>query len=75
MSANKPIIAMNAERYGQVISWIPIFRSRIFSRIRNQRVAEVVSNDKMSGLEKLEAPIQFSLRENEKWVKFWLPSF
>ena len=70
-----PIIAMNAERYGQVISWIPIFRSRIFSRIRNQRVAEVVSNDKMSGLEKLEAPIQFSLRENEKWVKFWLPSF
>jgi len=70
-----PIITMHAERYGQVISWIPIFRTRIFGRIRSDRVAEVLSSDKASGLDKLEAPIQFSLRENEKWVKFWLPSF
>ncbi len=70
-----PIITMNAERYGQVISWIPIFRTRIFGRIRNSRVAEVLSSDKLSGLEKLETPIQFSLRENAKWIIFWLPSF
>ena len=70
-----PIITMNAERYGQVLSWIQIFRTRIFGRIRNQRVAEALSSDRSSGLERLEAPIQFSLRENEKWIKFWLPSF
>ena len=70
-----PIITLSADRYGQVLSWIQIFRTRIFGRIRNARVAEALSNDKMSGLEKLETPIQFSLRENEKWVKFWLPSF
>lgn len=70
-----PIITMNAERYGQVLSWIPIFRTRIFGRIRNERVAEVLSSDKTAALDRLEAPIQFSLRENEKWVKFWLPAF
>lgn len=70
-----PIITMNAERYGQVLAWIPIFRTRIFGRIRNQRVGEVLSSDKASALERLEAPIQFSLRENGKWVKFWLPGF
>ena len=70
-----PIITMNADRYGQVLSWIPIFRTRIFGRIRNERVAEVLSGNKASALDRLEAPIQFSLRENEKWVKFWLPGF
>jgi len=70
-----PVITMNAERYGQVLSWIPIFRTRIFGRIRNTRVAEALSSDSTSALDKLEAPIQFSLRENEKWVKFWVPGF
>lgn len=70
-----PIITMNADRYGQVLSWVSIFRSRIFGRIRNERVAEVLSGDKMSTLAQLEVPIQFSLRENEKWVKFWVPGF
>ena len=70
-----PVITMNAERYGQVLAWIPIFRTRIFGRIRNQRVAEVLSSDRASALERLKAPIQFSLRENEKWVKFWLSGF
>jgi hypothetical protein len=41
-----PIITMNAERYGQVLAWIPIFRTRIFGRIRNERVAEVLSSDR-----------------------------
>jgi hypothetical protein len=70
-----PVITMSAERYGQVLAWIPIFRTRIFGRIRNERVAEVLSSDKASALNGLEAPVQFSLRENEKWVKFWLPVF
>ena len=66
---------MNAERYGQVISWIPIFRTRIFGRIQNERVAEILSSDPASELDRLEVPIQFSLRENEKWVKFRVAVF
>lgn len=70
-----PIITMNAERYGQVISWLEIFRTRVFGRIASHRVAEALGGDKTSALDQLEAGIQFSLRENGTWLRFWLPSF
>ncbi|MFT3895478.1 MAG: hypothetical protein QM730_27965 [Anaerolineales bacterium] len=69
-----PIITMNAERYGQVLSWIQNFRTRIFGRIENERVAAALGGDKASALDQLQAGIQFSLRENESWLRFWLPS-
>lgn len=70
-----PIVTMNADRYGQVISWLEIFRTRVFGRIANPRVAEALGGDKTSALDRLEAGIQFSLRENGTWLRFWLPSF
>jgi len=70
-----PIITMNAERYGQVISWIEIFRTRVFGRIANSSIAEALGGDKTAALDQLEAGIQFSLRENDSWLRFWLPSF
>lgn len=68
------IITMNAARYADVISWIPTFRTRIFGRIENERVAAALGADKSSAVETLEARIQFSLRENGKWLRFWVPS-
>lgn len=69
-----PIITMNAEHYGQVLAWIQIFRTRIFARIENERVAAGLGGDKASALDHLQAGIQFSLRENGNWLRFWLPS-
>lgn len=70
-----PIISMNAERYGQVSAWIEIFRTRVFGRVANPSVAQALGSDQAAALEQLEPGIQFSLRENENWLKFWLPSF
>lgn len=69
-----PIITLNAERYGQVISWLQNFRTRIFGRIADERVAGALGADETSALDSLEARIQFSLRENGNWLRFWLPS-
>jgi len=69
-----PIITLRAERYGQVISWLQIFRTRIFGRIADEHVASALGADKTSALDTLEARIQFSLRENGNWLRFWLPS-
>ena len=69
-----PIITLNAERYGQVLSWIQLFRTRVFGRIENERVASALGGDKTSALDQLQAGIQFSLRENGNWLRFWLPS-
>lgn len=78
-----PIVTLNAPRYGQVISWLQNFRTRVFGRVANARVAEALSGTQASGLDQLEARIQFSLRESavpralgskENWLRFWLPS-
>lgn len=70
-----PLITMSAERYGQVLSWIEIFRTRVFGRIEDARLAEALGGDKVSALDQLEAGKQFSLRENGNWLRFNLPSF
>ena len=69
-----PIITLNAPRYGQVIAWLQNFRTRIFGRVANALVAEALGGNKSSALDQLEARIQFSLREKENWLRFWLPS-
>jgi hypothetical protein len=80
-----PIVTLNAARYGQVISWLQNFRTRVFGRVANGRVAEALSGDKASPLSQLEARIQFSMREKDprstppgggvdNWLRFWLPS-
>jgi hypothetical protein len=68
-----PIVTMNAERYGQVLAWIPMFRTRIFGRIEKKQIAEALGADPSAALEELEAGIQFSLRENGNWLRLWLP--
>jgi hypothetical protein len=70
-----PVVTLNAERYGSLIPWLPSFRTRLFGRIAGERVAAALGADKASGVDRLEARIQFSLRENGNWLQFWLPSF
>ena len=70
-----PIITLNADRYGQVLAWIEIFRTRIFGRVADASVAEVLGGDPASALDQLEAGEQFTLRENEGRLRFRLPRF
>jgi hypothetical protein len=69
-----PIVTLSAPRYGQVISWLQNFRTRVFGRVASGGVAEALGGDKASGLSQLEARIQFSMREKDNWLRFWLPS-
>jgi hypothetical protein len=68
------ILTLNAERYTQVLDWIPMFRTRIFGRIEDESVATALGGDKESALNQLAAGVQFSLRENGQWLRFCLPS-
>ena len=70
-----PVITMNADRYGQVLAWIEIFRARVFGRVLNPQTALALGADKASSLEQLEAGVQFAMRENDGWLRFWLPRF
>ena len=65
-----PIVTLNSGLYGQVIAWLDLFRTRVFGRVENGRVAEALGADYLSALDRLEAGRQFSLRENGGWLQF-----
>lgn len=68
-------VTLSAARYGEVIPWLPSFRTRLFGRIADERVARPLGADNPSGVNRLEAKIKFCLRENGNWIQFWLPGF
>lgn len=68
-----PLVTLNAPRYGQILAWLQNFRTRVFGHIADRQTAEVLSGDKASGLSQLETGIEFTLREKENWLRFWLP--
>ena len=67
-------VTLEAGRYGKIIPWLSSFRTRLFGRIADDRVAEALGAEKRSGVDRLEPRIQFALRENGNWLPFWLPS-
>jgi hypothetical protein len=69
-----PFVTLEAGRFGKVIPWLPSFRTRLFGRITDGRVADALGANKGSGVDRLEPRIQFALRENGNWLPFWLPS-
>ena len=70
-----PIVTLRAEGYGQVLPWLENFRTRVFGRLADAQISQALGGDKQSALDKLEAGVQFSLRESGGWLRFWLPSF
>lgn len=70
-----PIITLDVARREEVASWLEIFRTRIFGHSEDELMAAKLGADTTSALDQLVAGIQFSLRENENWLRFWLPSF
>jgi hypothetical protein len=70
-----PVVTLGAERYGEVLPWLETFRTRVFGRLTDPQLSDTLGGDRKSALDQLEPGVQFSLRENAGWLRFWLPSF
>jgi hypothetical protein len=68
-----PIITLNAERASEVEDWLEAFRTRIFGQIRDDHLADKLTGIPGSTLRHIQAGLQFSLREGNEWLKFWIP--
>ncbi|MGD8406106.1 MAG: hypothetical protein PVJ21_20790 [Anaerolineales bacterium] len=68
-----PIISMNAERTTQVEAWLEAFRTRIFGNVQDDITAENLTGISGTTLKHLQAGLQFALREDGDWLKFWIP--
>jgi hypothetical protein len=70
-----PIVTLRAEHYGEVLPWLENFRTRVFGRVMDPQFSQALGGDQKAGLDQLESGTQFTLRENDGWLRFWLPSF
>ncbi len=68
-----PVISMNAERTTQVDTWLEAFRTRIFGKVQDDRMAESLTGIPNATLKHLQSGLQFALREGNDWLKFWIP--
>jgi hypothetical protein len=68
-----PVVTVNAERTSQVEAWLEAFRTRVFGHMHQSRPALFAQEDE-SVFQSLKAGLQFALREDRDWLKFWIPT-
>ena len=69
-----PIITLNAGRAGDLIDWMSFFRTRLFGRIHKPDDSQTVTGAADARLDHLIAGAQFTMREGNTWVNFWVPT-
>ncbi len=68
-----PIITLNPNRMENIMPWLDAFHTRIFGTMQNPRQISQL-NAVSAELESLHSRSQFTLREGDHWLRFWLPS-
>jgi len=68
-----PIVTLNTNRLVSMEPWLEAFRTRIMGRVQNTEQIRLLGADG-AGLRTLSPGSEFTLREGNRWLKFWLPS-
>ncbi len=65
---------LNASRARALGAWLDFFRTRLFGHIQDISDAESVENVADGEFNNLMKGSEFTMREEKKWLKFWLPT-
>jgi hypothetical protein len=68
-----PVVTVNARRMAPIFPWLDAFRTRIFGRMEDDRLACEWSSLPGVTFTGLRRGVDFALREGRQWIKFWLP--
>jgi hypothetical protein len=68
-----PIVSLNAGHADQMRSWLGFFRTRLFGHIQDPREAETITGVSDVQLDELIPGSQFTMREGNSWLNFWIP--
>jgi len=68
-----PVITLNPQRMESIRQWLEAFHTRIFGTIQNSQ--HINQLDAASAeLDSLNSRSQFTLREGDHWLRFWVPN-
>ena len=68
-----PIITLNPNRMESILPWLDAFHTRIFGTIQDPQHIQKLDAERTE-LDSLNTGAQFSLRERDYWIRFWIPS-
>ncbi|MCC7116984.1 MAG: hypothetical protein IT310_00545 [Anaerolineales bacterium] len=68
-----PLITLNANQAEALQEWLAFFRTRLFGQILNAESAALLTGSQVLKVNDLIAGSQFSLREENQLLKFWVP--
>lgn len=68
-----PIFTLSTDRLASMEPWLEAFRTRIIGRVQNTDHIRRLGADG-AGLRTLSPGFEFTLREGNRWLKFWIPS-
>jgi hypothetical protein len=68
-----PIITLNPDRMESIRPWLDAFHTRIFGTIQNPQHINQLGAESAE-LDSLNGGSQFTLREGEHWLRFWIPT-
>lgn len=68
-----PIITLSTQAIEKMEPWFDAFRTRILGSIEDESVIHLLDADQ-ANLESLETGSEFTLREGNRWLRFWIPT-
>ena len=69
-----PILTLNSTMFGDAKEWFSLFKTFIYGRISNSSLANVLTGAGRANLDSLREGVQFSMKEGNHWLRFWIPS-
>lgn len=69
-----PIVTLNPNRLESITPWLDAFHTRIFGPIQNTGHVHTLGAEN-ADLDSLNLGTQFTLREGDHWLRFWIPRF
>jgi hypothetical protein len=67
-----PVVTVNPDRIDGIQPWLDAFHTHIFGTIQDTRRARQLSVEQ-ADLQTLSIGTQFSMREGDHWIRFWIP--
>ena len=68
-----PIVTLNPNRMENIMPWLDVFHTRVFSTMQDPEHIQKLDAE-YAELDSLNTGSQFSLREHDHWIRFWIPS-
>lgn len=69
-----PILTLNSTMIGEAKEWFSLFKTFIYGKISNPSLADVLTGAGRANLGALREGVQFSMKEGNHWLRFWIPN-